>query len=751
MASRYGRGDITEGDFAERYETMSSQPAEMGRQLVASLMGVGQRRSATQEIADERAEFDRGIAREAAKDGTLINALGRYESTVSEIQGMMQNGLRNYIPAREKFRELQALGSDNQAGLDLVMSAANRGGALAEGYARTAAELKAGNYANKTVRIGGMDVTLGQLFDSDNDNPLGAFDIGKDVADVYLGDDRDRASAVGVFVDKAVSAGGPGRDPRRVYNVGLLNEAAEYVANGSNYARMESAFGKGNVASVCSDVLTRFGSTGGMRDVMDGLVKYAESRGTGLDSVRNFMSAVSDATTSLFADPATGSVQNDLDPSERRWALVTSLAAMNAATARGAKLDFGDDRVAAAARAASAAIGIARRDGYDLYAEARAAGRSPMDDYVSLIGAFMDNSELTPDTFVSRHNKARSALQSMVFTAPVTGQAPVVQTGARGYYSGGPSRASGVRLTSDAAGKLMDDVNGAIMRETRQRWLAGADIGHAVEDAILDTAKGGGRDRLAAAVSSAFVDAIPGLGGRVLADRVLTPYVLNRLMQTERRALDTSEVLGDIATKELGSEYLVGIPEVDAKAAVDAAQNWYVTNVSQVERFSGLRRQLVDHFMDGRFNKAMTGEQAAQRADVVLQEGVELWKRTNRDRTLQQFVDAITDTGVEYGPVLQGVYDTKDRKAVEWKDLDANGMPVMSDEQRKRYQVVYRKFRMPDGTDAGNEIAPRPIRGVNAMRLNPGFSAWAVRNAANREIFEKQQKFYADPKNYEEK
>lgn len=763
--ARNVQGGMIGNDFMSRYAQAASQPADIGQSIVNSMFGSvfgGRQRSTRQEAVEEAAAFDGRLAKEAAKgDSSLVGYLNNYSAKVQKIVDLMQSDERNFVEAERLYKDLQETASDNQDALAGAVSYADYGGMVARDISASALALKSGQYANQAVNMSGQQVTLGQLFGgqgyvANRMNQFVKFGYDPGVADAYFGEDAGKSAAVGVFLRPGISMGGSDGNPQRVFNIGLLNEAAAFVAGGkdnpetgevSNYTRMKNLFGEGNVQAVCSDVLQKFGDIGGMTDVLRGVVKYAESRpstdpDSGLTAVRNFMSCVKDSTQAMFSNPSTGAVPEKLPPSERRWALLTSLAAMGAATERGEVLDFGNDRVRAAAMSAAEAVNLARHSGYDLFSTARTAGRDPMKEYQSWIGAFMDNSELTPNTFVSRELNDREVLRSRVFTAPVVGETIRGQSGAAGYYDGPSSRASGKVLTSEAAGVLGNEIENTVMRLTAGRRHSGQNLDLAVLGMLGDTGTGGGREQFTAAMSDVFRKSIAGSGGQVLATKVLIPALESRLRATTVQPFEMYRIMEDIATKEGKSPYLSDMTEAEAKKAVRSAKNWYLTNVSGPDMFADHRKALVNHYMDARFNIPLSEKEAQRRADMDIQRGVELMRGTNSPQTFDQFIQHITDTGIEYSV---RVIDKGTGQPFDWKNRDVStGFPILTGDDKEAYEIETLKLPGNMSQDIP-KMSWRTVSGINALRAGAA-PDWILRNQANKETYFAQQRFLSGSK-----
>lgn len=768
--ARYGQGGITGNDFTSRYMQAASQPADVGQSIVNSMIGSafgGRERSARQEALDEAMSFDSRLAKEAAKgDSSIVGYLNGYSAKVQKIVDLMQSDERNFVEAERLYKDLQETASDNQDALAGALSYADHGGQFAANISASALALKSGAYSNREVNMSGQQVTLGQLFGgqgyvANRMNQFTKFGYDASVADAYFGEDANKSAAVGVFLLPGISAGGADGNPQRVFNIGLLNEAASFVAGGkddpttgevSNYTRMKRLFGEGNVKAICSDVLQKFGDTGGMTDVLRGVMKYAESRqstdpDSGLAAVRNFMDCVKESTQAMFSDPSTGAVPEKLPPSERRWALMTSLAAMGAATERGEVLDFGNDRVRAAAMSAAQAVNLARHSGYDLFSEVRAAGRDPMRELQSWIGTFMDDSDLTPNTFISRELRDRDILSSRIFAAPVVSTTERGQSGAQGYYGGPSSRASGKVFTSEAAGVLSNEIENTLMRLTSSRRHAGQNLDLAVVGMLGDTGKGGGREQFTNAMTKVFSDSIAGAGGKILASKVLIPVLEGRLRSTTVQPFEMHRIMEDIATKEGKSAYLTGMTDAEARKAVTSAKNWFTSNVSGTDAFADYRRALVDHLMDDRFNVPLSQDAAERRADVIIQGGIELLRKTDNTQTFADYIQQFTDRGVEFGPRYQ-VHERKTGKVVDWPNLGRDGNPVLTKDDEKKYELRTEKLEV-EGIAPIDRIYPRSITGVNALRAGQS-PAWIIQNTTYKEAYIAQQKFLNNPKNLTE-
>ena len=183
--ARRSYGHTTDNDFASRYAEAASQPAEMGKAFVMSaLSGGSDRRSPYQEVRDIAARADGMLAKEVTKgDESIVGYVSSYADKVNRIRSLVQSDIRNYVDARRMYRDLQNTSSDNQSKLADVMTYGNFGGALAKDLSEKASDLKSGGFANAPVVVGGAQTTLGQLFGSDEANPLDRFGFSHDVSD----------------------------------------------------------------------------------------------------------------------------------------------------------------------------------------------------------------------------------------------------------------------------------------------------------------------------------------------------------------------------------------------------------------------------------------------------------------------------------------------------------------------------------------------------------------------------------------
>ena len=736
MARRsYGR--TTDNDFASRYAEAASQPAEMGKAFVMSVLSGGSdRRSPYQEARYIAAKADGMLAKEATKgDESIVGYVSSYADKVNRIRSLVQSDVRNYVDARRMYRDLQATSSDNQTKLADVMTYGNFGGALAKDLSEKASDLKSGGFANAPVVVGGAQTTLGQLFGSDEDNPLDRFGFSHDVSDAYLGNDRDHSNAVGVFVGKGISVGGTG-DPARVYNIGLLNNAAAYVANRENYTRMRSLFGRDGVDLLCKETLSRFGRTGGMVNVMRDLTDYAYAAlggnritdaddaatvaaksAKGMRIVRNFLNSVDVVNQACFSDPASGVVQENLPPSERQWGLVTVLGAMKAAKDRGGKpLDFSDDRVRSAMEYAAASANLTRHFGGNLTAWMKQAGRNPVDDVSILFGAFMDNSGLTPDSVAFRNRKNFDAIRARLSLGGASEKVGAKASGMKGFYAGDPSRLSGETAESEAGNHMLNDVAGAIHVALGADALKpGSDAGAALYGKMTDAA---GVATLKSAISGAFSTYLYGTGGKVLAEKVLTPYVMRGLAGRTASPLRIDVVLGDIATKGEASEFVRGLSDDELRAAYRSARAWHLSNSSDVDRYSREREAYVARLLDPVFGIPGLDRQGAVRlADRKAQEAYDL--------------EATDSVG---GQTVAELWRTAGDIGVGYRPAKVTG---------KGGKVYDKMFEYANGDKSEPEIERVPIRGIDAMLRNPGSpkSAYQYQLA---DMWKRQQKALSD-------
>ena len=742
--ARRSYGHTTDNDFASRYAEAASQPAEMGKAFVMSaLSGGSDRRSPYQEVRDIAARADGMLAKEVTKgDESIVGYVSSYADKVNRIRSLVQSDIRNYVDARRMYRDLQNTSSDNQSKLADVMTYGNFGGALAKDLSEKASDLKSGGFANAPVVVGGAQTTLGQLFGSDEANPLDRFGFSHDVSDAYLGDDRDHSNAVGVFVGKGISVGGTG-GPARVYNIGLLNNAAAYVANRDNYARMRSLFGRDGVDLLCKETLSRFGRTGGMVNVMRELTDYANAvfQGNkitdtddaatvaaksekGMRIVRNFLNSVDVVNQACFSDPASGVVQENLPPSERQWGLVTVLGAMKAAKDRGGKpLDFSDDKVRSAMEYAAASANLTRHFGGNLAAWTKQVGRNPVDDIANLFGAFMDNSTLTPDSVAFKNRKNFDAIRARLSLGGVSEKVGVKASGARGFYAGDPSRLSGEITESEAGNHMLNDVAGAVLVALGASALGnGSDAGTALDEKLMDT---DGLKALKSAVSSALGSYLYGAGGKVLAEKVLTPYVLDGLAGTSVSPLRIDVVLGDIATKGAASKYADDLSDDEFRVAYRAARNWHLSNSSDAGRYSRDRDEFISALLHPVFGiPCLNRQEATQMADLKAQESYDLEATDSvGGQTVAELWRAAKDTGVGY-----------QIKEVPGKD-------------GKLHAKKFEGYK--NGDDSEYEVERVPISGVRGMLLNPNAPASAAQFML-ADMWRRQQKALSDMRKSDE-
>lgn len=757
--ARYGSG-VTDNDFSSRYAEAAMRPDPLAQSVMNQVLGsvFGGGRSARQEALDMATKVDDRLRKEAAKgDSSIVGYVSGYGTKVAKMQDLLQTDLRNYETARKIFRDLQDTASANGDPLNDVIAAATVGGNTARAFAEDAARLKGGDYQNAPVTIGGRQFTLGQLFKADGANPLEDFGISPDAANAYLGEDEGLASAVGVFVKPRLAAGDAGA-VRQPFNAGLLNEASAFVAGGDVYGRMREAFGAANVVPVLTDIRDRWGDIGGMNHAMKTVLSYAEARhrqnpddpDTGASAARSFMSVVDRVAQDVFFDPSRNRVPEQLSPSERRWALEAATAVLGATTESGVEFDFSDKRVRAAVESAAAAMNLARSSGYNLHDEVKASGGDVGEEFKRHIRAFLDNDGYEPSTFVSRERDARDALRSRISIAPPIGTAPTVRTGAAGGYDGDASRSTGLVHASSAAGVLGKRIEGAVMRELSKDIHAGKTLDVAVMSALMDTSRGGGRERLLGSVAREFYRALPGRGGRVLVDSVLVPVFEDTLNATSTTPFEMHRILEDIATKEGGSQYLKGMSEGEASAVIGAASRWYRVNVPQDAQMRRYRKMLVDHLTDGRYNDPINADLATLRADTIIQQGLELLGNTDDTKTFDTYIRGFTNRGVEFVPV-PAVVKKGTTEQVRWDRREpGTGRPVFAPEDAALYGVSrdqYEQLILPTGESAGNRIFAIPIGNVNELRARPN-PAWEADNEANRRAYEQQKRYLADPSRY---
>ena len=758
--ARYGSG-VTDNDFSSRYAEAAMRPDPLAQSVMNQVLGsvFGSGRSARQEALDMAAKVDDRLRKEAAKgDSSIVGYVSGYGTKVAKMQDLLQTDLRNYETARKIFRDLQDTASANGDPLNDVIAAANVGGNVAHAFAEDAKKLKKGDYQNAPVTIGGRQFTLGQLFKADGANPLEDFGISPEAANAYLGEDEGPAPGVGVFVTPRLATGDAGA-VRQPFNAGLLNEASAFVAGGDVYDRMRKAFGSANVVPVLTDIRNRWGDIGGMNHAMKTVLSYAEARrrqnpdnpDTGASAARSFMSVVDRVAQDVFFDPSKNRVPEQLSPSERRWALEAATAVLGATTESGVEFDFSDKRVRAAVESAAAAMNLARSSGYNLHDEVKASGGDVGEEFKRHIRAFLDNDGYEPSTFVSRERDARDALRSRISIAPPIGATPTVMTGASGGYDGdAASRTTGRVHASSAVSVLEKRIEGAVMRELSKGIHDGKKLGFAVRSALMDTSRGGGRERLLGSVASEFYRALPGPGGRVLVDSVLVPVFENTLNATSTTPFEMHRILEDIATKEGGSQYLKGMSEDEASAVIGAASRWYRVNVPQDVQMRRYRKMLVDHLTDGRYNDPINADLATLRADTIIQQGLELLGNTDDAKTFDTYIRGFTDRGVEFVPV-PAVVKKGTTEQVRWDRREpGTGRPVFAPEDAALYEVSrdhYEQFILPTGENAGNRIFAIPIRNVNELRARPN-PAWEADNEANRMTYEQQKRYLADPSRY---
>ena len=443
----------------------------------------------------------------------------------------------------------------------------------------------------------------------------------------------------------------------------------------------------------------------------------------GMRIVRNFLHSVDVVNQACFSDPASGVVQENLPPSERQWGLVTVLGAMKAARDRDGKpLDFSDDRVRSAMEYAAASANLTRHFGGNLAAWTKQVGRTPVDDIANLFGAFMDNSTLTPDSVAFKNRKNFDAIRARLSLGGVSEKVGAKVSGARGFYAGDPSRLSGEITESEAGNHMLNDVAGAVLVALGASALGnGSDAGTALDKKLTDT---NGLKALKSAVSSALGSYLYGAGGKVLAEKVLTPYVLDGLAGTSASPLRIDVVLGDIATKGAASRYADDLSDDEFRVAYRAARNWHLSNSSDKDRYSREREAYVTRLLDPVFGVPGLGQQEAVRmADLKAQEAYDLEATDSvGGQTVAELWRAAGDTGVGYRPAKVPGKDGK---------------------------VYDKMFEYANGDNSEPEIERVPMRGINALLQNPGSPEFAYQYQL-ADMWKRQQKALSDMRKKDE-
>ena len=141
-----------------------------------------------------------------------------------------------------------------------------------------------------------------------------------------------------------------------------------------------------------------------------------------------------------------------------------------------------------------------------------------------------------------------------------------------------------------------------------------------------------------------------GAGGKVLAEKVLTPYVLDGLAGTSASPLRIDVVLGDIATKGAASRYADDLSDDEFRVAYRAARNWHLSNSSDAGRYSRDRYEFISALLHPVFGiPGRNRQEATQMADLKAQEAYDLEATDSVDgQTGAELWRAAKDTGVGY-------------------------------------------------------------------------------------------------------